>query len=560
MTALDDFCFSQPGLLLIPPESLTREGIRPAFADAVAQREWPGRTTIDAAWIETFNLAFRRYWERTAALAAASPGDWLPPRLQHVAVVTQPAKVRPYFQPIHAASWLVYASDFDPQASNAEFGAFCLVQAERLGITRDIVVATVQNLSYWLHQDSGVLSRFQDACRTARRPDASAFSALGDALAWVCQLHHRHLRAPTDEQLSRLSELPRTHLLLTREEHQRVEGLLSQWVKAGQAVAAQHFARFDKPGAEAVQRVLAYLKKRTPQLIVTDRDERVLWSPQRPRTGKLKEALAGLSDAAADSMLKDFDVINRKSREFLNRVRDPQQLPDVHAESAAPGGLSYMHQHAKRIAYNIHEAEPQRLREPAPAFERLMLGARTVHEWCHLAVDGGWVRKSGPGVAAYDRAMDALAGLHAEILQGLPVAQAEPIRTSLQKVSMQPDRPELALVAIPAERMTDFLANMLGQRFMSHAEIQTYVRNNVRSLAFDHQTTGLLSRLARYAFEYQYLRFAQLEDPMDYLLSTTWLPQQYFESGIVSESTFAQLCTLTGHLCDAYDVDETYFI
>lgn len=560
MTALYDFCFSQPGLLLVPPEALTRTGIDPIFAEAVVQQDWTGRTPIDCAWIDTFNLAFQCYGKRTQALADASPSDWLPPRFQHIAVVTEPAKVRPYFQPIHAASWLVYASDFDSQRSNEEFGAFCFVQAERLGITRDIVVATVQNLSYWLQQNADSVAQFRDACQKSLRPDAAAFLALGDALEWVCQIHHRHLRAPSEGLLPTLSELPRTHLLLTRTEHLQVEGLLSQWVKASQSVASQHFARFNKPDSEAVQRVLSYLKKRTPQLVITNRDERILWSPTRPRTGKLKGELAGLSVAAADSMLKDLDVIDRKSRDFLSRLRDPQRLPEVHAESATPGGLSYMHQHARRIAYNIHEAEPQRLSEPAPPLERLMLGARTVHEWCHLAVDGGWVRKSESGEVAFEQALADLARLHTEILDDLPKTQAEGIRASLQKVSKVPGQPEQALVTIPVERMTDYLANFLGQRFMTGAEMQTYVRNNVRSLAFDSQTTGLLSRLARYAFEYQYLRFAQVEDPMGYLLSTTWLPRQYFEPGIVSEDTFEKLCRVTGQLCEAYEVDETHFV
>lgn len=501
-----------------------------------------------------------RYWERTLALSGSSPGDWLPPRAQHVAVVTQPDRVRPYFQPIHAASWLVYASDFDPQVSNAEFGAFCIVQAERLGITRDLVVATVQNLSYWLGEDPVMVQQFQGACRHAQRPDAEALVALAESLEWVRDLHHAHLRAPTAEAASSLSELPRTHLLLNPKQHKLVEALLGRWVKVSQAVAGKHFNRFNKPSSEATQQVVAWLKKRSPQLVITDRDERVLWSPARPRTGKLKQALSGLSRAAGESMLKDLSVIDQKTRTFLSRLQDPQKLPDVHAESATPGGLSYMHQHAKRIAYNIHEAEPQRLSEPAPAFERLMLGARTVHEWCHLAVDGGWVRRSAAGELIYKQALKELAVAHQEIIAGLPEVQKTQAVTSLAQVANAPQNPEQALVSIPIDRMTDYLANYLGQRFMTDHEMQTYVRNNVRSLAFDNQTTGLLSRLARYAFEYQYLRFAQVQDPMQYLLTTTWLPQQYFDTGIVSEETFHQLCTLTGQLCDAYEVDDTLFV
>ena len=49
---------------------------------------------------------------------------WLPPRIQHVGIVTKPVYVRPYFQPFFRSAWLVHEDDFCPQLSHVEFGAF----------------------------------------------------------------------------------------------------------------------------------------------------------------------------------------------------------------------------------------------------------------------------------------------------------------------------------------------------------------------------------------------------------------------------------------------------
>src|SRR4029077_20269193 len=68
-------------------------------------------------------------------------------------------------------------------------------------------------------------------------------------------------------------------------------------------------------------------------------------------------------------------------------------LPAPDADSAQ-SGYSYLHRERGLIAYNLHEPGMERLRGPALPFARAMLAARTMHEWAHLAVDAGWVRRS----------------------------------------------------------------------------------------------------------------------------------------------------------------------
>ena len=93
-----------------------------------------------------------------------------------------------------------------------------------------------------------------------------------------------------------------------------------------------------------------------------------------------------------------------------------------------------------------------------------------------------------------------------------------------------------------------------------YAERETYVRNNVYSLALAYPSTGLFRRLARYAFEYQYLRFSAVADPRRYLLASTWFDAEYLETGILDEARLARLLDTVGCLLDCYAVDESRFV
>src|SRR5688572_4966840 len=140
---LDYFC-SQDGVFVVPIDHLSRAGMDAPFAGALR-----ARLGLSAAWTQLFDESFRTRWSHTEELASLDSRHWLPPRLQHVAVVTDAEKVRPWFEPLPNSSWLLYASDFDPAGSNREFAAYQFAQAERMGRTQNVLAGVIQNLGWW---------------------------------------------------------------------------------------------------------------------------------------------------------------------------------------------------------------------------------------------------------------------------------------------------------------------------------------------------------------------------------------------------------------------------
>jgi hypothetical protein len=103
--------------------------------------------------------------------------------------------------------------------------------------------------------------------------------------------------------------------------------------------------------------------------------------------------------------------------------------------------------------------------------------------------------------------------------------------------------------------MSDFQSNLLAARFLDAAEMETYVRHNVRTLRpFD--SGRLWHTLARYLYEYQYLRFSIVSDRRTYFQRSTWFDADYIATGIVNETRFADLAAAVERLCAAFAVDE----
>jgi hypothetical protein len=132
-----------------------------------------------------------------------------------------------------------------------------------------------------------------------------------------------------------------------------------------------------------------------------------------------------------------------------------------------------------------------------------MLGARTMHEWAHLAVDAGWV----PCVAG-DAELGApwpirprsLADVNRRGAAGDPYAH----RRRSREVGRD-GTPADGLARIFLARISDYKANLLAQRFLARDEIETYVRHNIRTLRFTYAPASALSDVDRYLFELQYL-------------------------------------------------------
>jgi hypothetical protein len=116
------------------------------------------------------------------------------------------------------------------------------------------------------------------------------------------------------------------------------------------------------------------------------------------------------------------------------------------------------------------------------------------------------------------------------------------------------------LLQIPLVRMADYQANLLARRYLSRAELETYIRNNVYCLRWTSPPAAFLQRLVRSVFEAQYLELSLVADRRRYLLSSTWFDQDYLHSGTISESQLEELLSLVQRLCAAQEVDDTKLV
>jgi hypothetical protein len=185
------FYFAHREMFVVPIEHLSEHGVSEAMARAIHDERG-----FSEGWIALLGRAQALYWQRAKELYARAPESWFPPRLQNLCIVTDPAGTRPYFQPFHKSSWVLYASDFDPELSNLEHATYQLLHAERLATTRDMAMAVICGMSYWLERTDDEIAAFEAACRRSPRPDAAVFVRLCDAMPWVRTLWHDPLRRP----------------------------------------------------------------------------------------------------------------------------------------------------------------------------------------------------------------------------------------------------------------------------------------------------------------------------------------------------------------------------
>ena len=216
------FYFAHPELVVLPVEHLSERGMSEAFAEALQQER-----RVSDGWIELFDRAYATYWERAAWLYARAPETWFPPRRQNLALVLEPERTRPYYQPFHKSSWMLYASDFDPETSNLEHATYQLLHAERLSTSRDMAMAIICGMSYWLVRSDAEVEAFVEAARRSPRPDAAAFGRLADAMPWVRALVHDPLRPPASKEAAAgLRPIKEARLYVDAEQAARLQTLV----------------------------------------------------------------------------------------------------------------------------------------------------------------------------------------------------------------------------------------------------------------------------------------------------------------------------------------------
>ncbi len=547
--ALVDYYFADPRLFLIPIEHLGPSGMSRELADVLR-----ARGTWSDDHVALFDRSFALYWSRSLVLARRTR-TWMPPRIRHVAVVSDAQGVRPYAQLLNTSAWTMYACDFDPEASHAELGAYLFVHGDRMVLSGEVTRSALHAAVWWLERTDEECDAFAAAAMRSRRPDAAGFQAVARALPWLRRLRHETIAPPV--ALTPHRGIPGTGILVPQALEREPQGLVDAWSTAAGRTLDGFRAVWRTDPTRVVAELSEWLARDVPPLLVSSGRSRILWDPEHPeRLGALRSALKRGDAVGVAAVGDDLHVVEQRTRAFLAAVRDVDALPlpDPDAEQS---GYGYMHRKRRLIAYDLEEPGMERLSGPALPYASAMLGARTIHEWAHLAVDAGWVPRVTSDAAFVER-RDRFAGAFARVLASMPPALRALTNADLSELARDGD-PGHALARIFLARITDFQANLLAQRFLDRDEIETYIRHNIRTLHFAYPPTQVLRVLVRYLFELQYLGFSEAPDPAAFLVRSTWFDHDLFATGLLDPATFHELAEHAAALCACYAVDESRF-
>ena len=543
------FCFAHDDLFVIPPEALHPHGLDPDFASLLQEQ-----VGLPPGWTDLFDRAFALYWRRAEELHRLAPMEWFPPRALHCCVAVG-RWVRPYFQPLRDVSWRFELADFDPAFSNVEFATYLFFHFERMGWSRDVLDGFTRTVGYFLVRSAEELAEFVRGCRQSPRPDGSAFAALAEAMplwneASHPQLKPRRILLPVEE-----FSIPGTRVTLPLSRRAEWVRLLGTWKQGAERVVEENLRHFAARGKDRGKELVDWLEAHRPQVVLCAQ-RRVLWSPQRAsRTKELRELLRGIGREVAESLRRDWLVMDAHSRAFLAAVGAEASLGPV-PENIAPGGLCWLHGGEKRLAYDLLEPEMLRLRTPAPPYERLMLGARAMHEWGHWFASAGGVRVPPEQERRYEELRAELVDLCQRIVDEAPSAVRQALADELEQLRQRHGSVGSGLAAIPLSRMPDYQANRVARWFLSEAEMHTYVRSNVTCLQQSMRPRAVFQRLVRYAYEFQYLRLLPgLDDPWEYFDRVTWFEREFHRSGLVQPDRSRRLFELVGSISGLHELD-----
>jgi hypothetical protein len=511
------------------------------------------------AQVSLFDAGFSLYWTRSAALARRTR-TWPAPRLRHVAVVADPAAVRPYCQLLNTSAWMLYASDVDPERSHPEWVAYLLAHGDRMAVTGEVTMTATQAAAWWLERSDEECAAFAASAGRATRPDAAGFQAVAAALPWLRRLHHEDISPPRIASPHRA--IPGTGLLVPRALEREPPALIVRWRGAAEDAVRRYRAAWAARDPAAVRALLAWLEREAPPLLVTADGGRIVWDPAAPgRIEPLRDVLAGADGVAVRAVHEDLRVVDRHTRAFLGSVVDPAPLAAVPID-ADQSGYSHLHRERRLIAYNVDERGMERRHGPPLPFARAMLGARTVHEWAHLADAAGWVPRT-LDASGWQEAADALAAELDATIAGAPAGVRTRTAADLARLADGGTTPGAGLVRIALTRLPDYRANLVARRFLDEEERETYVRHNIRTLRPDYPPEHLWRMLVRYLYEYQYLGphlgLTNIKDGRTFLWQSTWFQDDFVEGGVLDAARFGALAQRVARLCEAHAVDEARF-
>ncbi len=549
-----DYCLQPDGCFTVPIDYLSNTGIDQNFAQYLID---------NAVWtavnIDLFNQAFALYFQRARQLYAQARGFWFPPRIQHICIVTDSDQIRPYFQPFNKNSWLLYQSDFELDSSSLEFAVYQFLHLERMWLLQQIDPVLYANFSYFLTLEDTPIQDFIGGCRKTNRPDAAGFLALAEAMPSIRKMYHQQLKKPVSV-VRNVRVMQDTGLIIPAAVYPALAQCQQKWSHTVAAAINTFRDQHNKASSHCGQTIRRWLVDNHPPLLITGDKGRILWEPgNAEHTDTLQATLHGVTEAAEPDILRDLQTIAFHSQRFLSCLRSPAELSKP-ADFITEDGLCYIHKQQQLIAYNIgSDRHAARLWQPAPPYERLMLAARTVHEWGHLVAESGWVIIPAARQAERQALEHALVTLFDQIhAEASPAVQknaaAEVTRLKAETGSLGQTLLQRMLV-----RIEDYMANLVAYRFLSADEMDTYVRNNVHSHLQSYSTEGVYMQLIRLAYEFQYLRLSRIADPFDWFYKSTWFGEYFIDHGVISKTRFEQLLETVQGICDCYELDAGKF-
>ena len=541
---LADYYCADERVLLLPIEHLTPQGMSPEFAALAAEHGWSDGE------IRLFDAGFSLYWSRSADLAVRARG-WPPPRIRHVAVVGDPLAVRPYAQLLNTSAWTLYRSDLDPELSDPELVSYLLVHGDRIAVLGEVSLAPVHCAAYWFDRSEAERTAFARAARTSTRPDAGLLRAVAESTDWLRRLFHATLRPP--HIASQLRSIPGTGLAVPDDLEAKPQALTDRCAAAARSALAAYRAAWSAAPDSEIGALCAWLSSAAPELLVIGDGARIVWDPTHARNvAGLRSELERADAAAVAGIRDDLAVVDHHTRAFRAALGD-ERMPEPPADTGQSGYV-YLHRERRIIAYNLHEPGMERLSGPSLPYSRAMLGARTVHEWAHLAAAGGCVPCVAGDVELRARCSALARELDATIAASAPRIRAR-TAPDLARLGAS-ETPGTTLARLLLARMPDYQANLLAWPFLSEIERETYVRHNIRSLRASYSPAELWRMLIRYLFEFQYLAFSAVEDPRSYLFESTWFETDYIVAGALDERRFDELSTSVSRVCACYGIDE----
>lgn len=542
--SLRQFCFAQADVFVVPAEALSVEGVDPDFAMAVTEER-----RLSAPQIDCLSAGFALYYQRCAGLFQRAPETWFSPRATNLIVAANERGVLPYVEPFKATSSLLYASDLN---TDPEYVAYLLLHMERLALVHSMSASLVLNLSYWFDRSEGERRAFARAAAGAKRPDAASFIALGKALRWVDEAFHNPLRPPRRAAQEPYIEVSDTGLYIPK----RLESKLRTLCNAAEDAVRQAM----RPPALAIpgsthhelNEFCDWLERERAQAIILAPDKSIVWSPDAKDASAMRQVLADTSPAAIKSIRADVAVIDRRSRQFLGCVRDLDSLPRQCAVLEADGG-TYIDPQRRAVVHELVQNGFDARNWEAPPYHRLLVGARVIHEWGHIAHTAKMIRVPPAAKPDYEQARAELGECFEGVLARVPPRLRHDVERESQFLAARSGDLRKGLARKTLARVGDYLSNLLCSRLIPVEEMQAYVRTNVHH-HFD-EDLGVVSALARYAYEVQYLGLAGLS--RDYFFRTSRFPDYFINSGIISERDTHALFDAVGAVLAHYDFDDS---